>query len=114
MKKKTKAVIDPRWQPTRQWNPVARHERHEVPPDALEPRNIKVRVNIYLDLDVVQFFKRRAAEPGAAPYQSQINAELRRIMEEAQTPESDPLAALRLASRLISTATGEIVRKRSA
>ena len=114
MKKKTKVVVDRRWQPTRNWRPVARHERHEMPREAFEPRNIKVRVNMYLDLDVVEFFKRRALEPGAAPYQTQINAELRRTIKQARTPESDPVAALRQASRLINTATGQIEKKRSA
>jgi hypothetical protein len=38
-------------------------------------------VTLYLDGDVVEYFKRRASEPNAAPYQTQINSELRRIME---------------------------------
>lgn len=114
MKKKTKAIVDRKWQPTKNWKAVARRERHEMPRQAFEPHNIKVRVNMYLDLDVVEFFKRRALEPGAAPYQTQINAELRRAIEEARTPESDPVAALRQASRLINTATGQIEKKRSA
>ena len=113
MKTKT-GVIDRRWQPTRKWRPVARDARHEMSPEAFEPRNIKVRVNIYLDLDVVEFFKKRALEPGTAPYQTQINAELRRTIEEAQTSQSDPLAALRQARRLINAATGQIEKKRSA
>ncbi|HWX40751.1 MAG TPA: BrnA antitoxin family protein [Blastocatellia bacterium] len=44
-------------------------------------KNVKVRVTLYLDGDVVEYFKRRASEPNAAPYQTQINSELRRIME---------------------------------
>ena len=114
MKKKAKAVVDRKWQPTRKWKSVARHERHELPREAFEPRNIKVRVNMYLDLDVVEFFKKRASEPGAAAYQTQINAELRGMIEQAQTPESDPVAALRQASRLINTATGQIEKRRPA
>ena len=93
---------------------VPQHKRHEMPPEAFEHRNIKVRVNMYLDLDVIEFFKKRAAEPGAPPYQTQINAELRRIVEEAQTPESDPVATLRQASRLINTAAGQIEKTRLA
>ncbi len=112
MKKKAKAVVDLKWQPTGKWKPVARHERHELPREAFEPRNIKVRVNMYLDLDVVEFFKKRAVEPGSAPYQTQINAELRRMIEEAHAPESDPVTALRQATRLIKTATGQIEKKR--
>ena len=34
-----------------------------------------------LDLDVLNYFKERAAAANAAPYQTQINSELRRIME---------------------------------
>jgi uncharacterized protein (DUF4415 family) len=45
-------------------------------------KNVKVRVTLYLDGDVVEYFKRRASEPNAAPYQTQINSELRRIMEQ--------------------------------
>ena len=41
----------------------------------------KVRVSVYLDKDVVQFFKVRAARPGSPKYQTQINAELRLVME---------------------------------
>ena len=41
----------------------------------------KVRITINLDADILEYFKQRAAPPNAAPYQTQINAELRRIME---------------------------------
>lgn len=41
----------------------------------------KVKVSIYLDKVVVNYFRDRAAEPNAAPYQTQINNELRKIME---------------------------------
>ncbi len=41
----------------------------------------KVKVSIYLDRTVVQYFRDRAKEPNAAPYQTQINNELRKIME---------------------------------
>lgn len=33
------------------------------------------------DFDVLEHFKKRAASPNAAPYQAQINAELRKVME---------------------------------
>lgn len=45
----------------------------------------KVKVSIYLDKTVVQYFRDRAAEPNAAPYQTQINNELRRVMENGST-----------------------------
>ena len=41
----------------------------------------KIKVSIYLDGDVVTYFRDRAAKPNAAPYQTQINNELRRVME---------------------------------
>lgn len=46
-----------------------------------DPKKSKVRVTIYLDSDVLTYFKERAAEPNAAPYQTQINSELRAVME---------------------------------
>lgn len=47
-------------------------------------RKVKVRVNIHLDLDVINYFKERAALPNAAPYQTQINQALREVMEHEQ------------------------------
>lgn len=41
----------------------------------------RVKVSIYLEEDVLQYFRARAEQPNAAPYQTQINNELRRIME---------------------------------
>jgi len=40
----------------------------------------KVRINIMLDEDIVEYFKQRAALPNAAPYQTQINQALRQII----------------------------------
>lgn len=41
----------------------------------------KVKVSIYLDSDVVEYFRKRAEQPNAAPYQTQINSELRKVMD---------------------------------
>ncbi|HEX9963087.1 MAG TPA: BrnA antitoxin family protein [Pyrinomonadaceae bacterium] len=41
----------------------------------------KVRITINLDADVLEYFKQRASQPHSAPYQTQINTELRRLME---------------------------------
>jgi len=41
----------------------------------------KVKVSIYLDNEVVEYFRERAEHPNAAPYQTQINNELRKVME---------------------------------
>jgi len=57
---------------------------------------------MYVDLDVLDYFKARAAD---MPYQTQINTELRRIMEKEQAGESaDPAANLRQAKGLIESA----------
>jgi uncharacterized protein (DUF4415 family) len=57
--------------------------------------NCKVKVSMYLDADILKYFKNRAESPNAAPYQTQINNELRRIMEndsrEVQSIENDIL-----------------------
>ena len=43
--------------------------------------NCKVKISMYLDADILQYFRARAESPDAAPYQTQINNELRRVME---------------------------------
>ncbi len=45
----------------------------------------KVKITIYLDGDVVDHFRHRAEQPNAAPYQTQINSELRKVMENGST-----------------------------
>ena len=47
--------------------------------------NCKVKISMYLDADIVQYFRQRAESPVAAPYQTQINNELRRIMGNGST-----------------------------
>ncbi|MCE7984670.1 MAG: hypothetical protein DYG89_26155 [Caldilinea sp. CFX5] len=51
-----------------------------------DPRRTKIRVTLYLDKDVLYYFKERAAQPNAAPYQTQINQELRTVMERDSAP----------------------------
>ena len=51
------------------------------PGDTSDPKKSKVRVTLYLDSDILAYFKERAAESNAAPYQTQINSELRSVME---------------------------------
>lgn len=48
---------------------------------ATNPENCKVKISMYLDNDILEYFRHRAEDPNAAPYQTQINYELRRIME---------------------------------
>ena len=54
----------------------------------------KVRVNIHLDEDIVDYFKQRASEPNAAPYQRQINQALRKVIADNPTAESRLIEAL--------------------
>ncbi len=57
-------------------------------PGATAAQNCKVKITTYLDADVLEFFKKRAEQPNAAPYQTQINNELRRIMEQGAVESS--------------------------
>jgi len=87
MKKTTKTAFEP----TGKARVVPRDRRTAVAASARQPHNIKVRTNIHLDLDIVNFFKDRAKVPGALPYQTQINAELRKLMNRSQTSEGDEI-----------------------
>jgi len=49
----------------------------------------KSRITILLDADVLEFFKERASEKGNAPYQTQINNELRKAMENLNQPKGE-------------------------
>jgi len=64
-------------------------------PGATDPKNCKVKITTYLDADVLEYFRKRAERPNAAPYQTQINNELRKVMEsgssETATVELDIL-----------------------
>jgi uncharacterized protein (DUF4415 family) len=50
-------------------------------PNATNLENCKVKISMYLDSDILTYFRQRAEQPNAAPYQTQINNELRKIME---------------------------------
>ena len=84
---------------------MPKNQRREYPPEAFEDRNTKVRISIYLDLDVLNYFKARADKNGT-PYQTQINAELRAIMEREES--GDPASQLRQAKGLIDAAMRKI------
>ena len=62
-----------------------------LPPIEELDRHTKVLITIMLDLDVLNFFKARAAKPGAGPYQTQINRALREYMEGGGPPGKDDL-----------------------
>jgi hypothetical protein len=89
---------------------LEKHEMHRVRPDAFEPRNIKVRVTMYLDSDIVAFFK-ELSEKGPR-YQTRINAALREIMEKSTQAESeDQVSNLRKAKGLIDAAIDAALKK---
>jgi uncharacterized protein (DUF4415 family) len=87
---------------------IPKDQRHEFPPEAFEARNTKVRISIYLDLDVLDYFKARAAAKEGVPYQTQINGELRALMEREHKGGSDPATQLREAKGLIDAALRKI------
>jgi uncharacterized protein (DUF4415 family) len=60
---------------------VPRHRRHVAEPGDTDLKNCKVRVTMYVDADIVEWFKKRASAPDAAAYQTQINSALRRHIE---------------------------------
>ncbi len=53
-------------------------------PFHISPREAKVKISLYIDGDILEYFRRTAAPPHTAPYQTQINHELRKIMESSQ------------------------------
>jgi hypothetical protein len=66
---------------------------------------------MYLDADVLEYFKQRAAQPHAAPYQTQIDSELRNVME--RTDKGSRYSSLVEDEGFIS-AVAERVRERRA
>src|SRR5438128_7962416 len=55
-----------------------------------QAKNTKVRISILVDLDVLNFFKERAAQAGALPYQTQMNLVPRRGTEEYEEVGRSP------------------------
>lgn len=70
---------------------ATRRKRRDLPPVEQLDRQTKVRITILLDYDVLQYFKKRAAAPGAEPYQTQINRALREYIEGGRSPSKDDL-----------------------
>ncbi len=75
----------------------------------------KARINIYIDLDVIDHFRQRAEKPNAAPYQTQINAELRSIMQrdlDLEKTEMDATGKKLLADDIFLEALSKKLRKK--
>jgi uncharacterized protein (DUF4415 family) len=87
---------------------MAAIERDEMEPASetvYDRRSKKVRVNIYLDKDIVEHFKKRAGAPSADAYQTQINRALRAVVEGLTTDQPDmdtfaDLIAQKVAARI--------------
>lgn len=58
----------------------------EIPESAFEPKNVKERITIFLDEDVVNAFRARAELTGEK-YQTLINQALRDLVFRNETPE---------------------------
>ncbi|HEX7314484.1 MAG TPA: BrnA antitoxin family protein [Pyrinomonadaceae bacterium] len=109
MKSKTKVEAEEEYNPERMQR-LPRGSFRERHPD-YDPATAekKVRVTIYLDADLLDYFKRRAAAPNAAPYQTQINSELRAVMERSGGAPYDAL----LSDERFIEAVAEKVRQRA-
>ena len=68
-----------------------RRSRFTVKPGDTNLSNCKVKISMYLDADILEYFKKCAEPPHAAPYQTQINNELRKIMENNSTDAASKL-----------------------
>jgi uncharacterized protein (DUF4415 family) len=62
-----------------------------LPPEDQRARHTKVRITIHLDRDILEHFKARAREAGAAPYQTQINRALRQLISDTDPATQDRL-----------------------
>ncbi|MFV2056724.1 MAG: BrnA antitoxin family protein [Thiohalomonadales bacterium] len=56
-------------------------------------KQAKVRITISLDQDVVDYFKHAAEQPGALPYQTQINQTIRKAIESENPANLETLKA---------------------
>jgi uncharacterized protein (DUF4415 family) len=77
----------------------------DLPPIDQIDRYTKVRITIFIDNDILKFFKARAIKRGRLPYQTQINQALREYMEGSPPAGKGTLVAdekliSRLAERL--------------
>lgn len=63
----------------------------QLPPEEERARHTKVRISIFLDQDILKFFKSRAMKPGAEPYQTQINRALREYASASRPALKDSL-----------------------
>ena len=72
----------------------------DLPPIDQIDRYTKVRITIFIDNDILKFFKARAIKRGRLTYQTQINQALREYMEGSGPPDKGGLSDEKLISRL--------------
>jgi uncharacterized protein (DUF4415 family) len=72
----------------------------DLPPFDQIDRYTKVRITIFVDNDILKFFKARAAKRGKPPYQTQINQALREYMEGGPLPGKGGLSEHNLIAHL--------------
>jgi uncharacterized protein (DUF4415 family) len=78
-------------------------------------KDCKVKITINIDADILEHFKNRANAKNAAPYQTQINTELRRIMEQDLTGKTENLSKFDLREALLNdTELLELLKERLA
>lgn len=72
----------------------------KMPPHDQLARHTKERITIFIDLDILNFFRARATKRGKPPYQTQINQALREYMEGSRPPGKGALSEDKLISHL--------------
>jgi uncharacterized protein (DUF4415 family) len=72
----------------------------KMPPHDQLARHTKERITIFIDLDILNFFRARAAKRGKPPYQTQINQALREYMEGSGPSGKGGLSENKLISHL--------------
>ena len=71
-----------------------------MPPKGQLARHTKERITIFIDLDILNFFRTRAAKRGQPAYQTQINQALREYMEGSLGPDGSPLSDKKVIAHL--------------
>ncbi len=66
---------------------MAKNKNKELPDDAFSPENVKVRISIFLDGDVLVKAKERAKAEGSK-YQTYINQLLRQVLIDENSEQS--------------------------
>lgn len=96
---------------------MAAVERGEMEPareTVYDRRSKKVRVNIYLDGDIVEHFKKQATAPSADAYQTQINRVLRAAVEGSTADQPDINTLADLIAQKVAARIGKPQARRAA